>query len=172
MRRVSSLVLIAAVLCTAGCHSLARICVTPTVRTADGDAQVLRVWIDAPGPAGDDEDLALGCAISGLLLFPLESLLSAYTAVTAVVDPDLEIRWGPVGTVLGIGLPWVTLLPYVYGPYAALEPPEYTLDRAEFAELVARTRAGDGVAAYREIIADYPWDFGERALLSVELPAR
>lgn len=158
------------VLCvTSGCYSLSRIRLSEIIKT-DGEAVVLWIWIDAPGPRLSDGDYPVSDAVSALVLYPLDLVMSASIAVRAPFDPELDIRWGPIGALAGVALPWVTLIPYIYPPYGVLNPlPEVAIDRSAFDDLVARIKAGDGTRAYREIVAEYRWVGGESVLISVEL---
>jgi len=67
---------------------------------------------------------------------------------------------------VGIALPWVTLIPYIY-PSPPL--PDVVLERGAFAELLSRTRAGDGTGAYRQLVGSYPWCGGAGALVGIEM---
>ena len=147
-----------------GCYSLAQ-CRLPVHVKTDDASVALWVWIDAPGPVLSDPPSPVRDAITTLVLSPFELLLDTAVAVRAPFDPDLDIRWGPVGAVAGIVLPWVTLVPDFY---EQLPIPEITLEPSAFDVLVSRIRSRDGFDAYREIVAEFPWRGGEAALLSVE----
>jgi hypothetical protein len=138
---------------------------TQHVRTEDASID-LWIWIDAPGPVLSDPPAPVFDAISTLVLYPVEILVDLSVAIHAPFDPALDVRWGPLGGVVGIVLPWVTLVPDFYGP---LPLPDVNLEPDAFDLLVSRVRQGDGANAYREIVGQFPWRGGEAALLSVEL---
>lgn len=148
-----------------GCYSLAQIRLTERVKT-DNASLDLWVWIDAPGPVLSEPPMPVFDAISALIFYPVEVLLDTSVALRAPFDPTLDIRWGPLGALGGIALPWVTLVPDFFKP---LPLPDITLEPAAFDLLVSRIGRGDGVAAYREIVAKCPWRGGEAALLSVDI---
>lgn len=135
----------------AGCHSLAGIRVDQRVVAGDR-AAVLALWCRAPDSILSDGDTPVFEAFVALLLYPVDVLASTYVAVHAPFDEKLEVRGGPFGAVAGICLPWVTLVPYVYPPFhLMMQPKELELTGAEWEQLLARVRAGDGVAACREL---------------------
>jgi hypothetical protein len=99
------------------------------------------------------EDQPVFDAAIGLVLFPLDKLMSLVQAMRAPFDGDYDVRWGPLGAFVGCTVPWVTLIPYIYPP-----PPlaDVVLQREDFERLLERLHVGDGIAAYREIIGNRP----------------
>jgi len=131
-----------AVLATAaGCFSVARTREHEVI-ASEGRTATLAVLIDAPGPM-------LGPI--ALLLWPVETVFDIGLAVRAPFDRDLDVRWGPLGALGAIVLPGLTVVPYFYAPvlgWPTNVPP------ATFDALLERVRAGDGVAAYRELLGE------------------
>lgn len=124
----------------------------------------------APGPILSDGQVPVAEAAVALLLYPLDVLFSTMVAVRAPFDADLDITWGPIGAAAGIALPWVTLVPHLYPPLFLLRPvPEVELNPSDFADLVARIRQGDGLAAYRAVVAPELWACDQQTMMSVVL---
>lgn len=141
------------VLPAGGCYSLAQLRVSQVIQ-ADDQRVVVGVWFMAPGHLLTGGDVPVAEAVTAVLLYPLDVLNSTVTAVRAPFDSDLDITWGPAGAVVGIALPWVTLIPYLYPPLCLLRPAsEVQLSASDFAELVSRIRQGDGLSAYRALVA-------------------
>lgn len=152
-----------------GCYSLTQLRVSQVIRVADQRA-VVGVWFMAPGHILSDGQVPVAEAAVALLLYPLDVLFSTMVAVRAPFDPDLDITWGPVGAAAGIALPWVTLVPHLYPPLCLLRPaPEVELSSSDFADLVARIRQGDGLAAYRALVAPELWACDRQTMMSVVL---
>lgn len=140
-----------ATLLLASCHSLAGVRVDQRLG-ADDRTAVLGLWCRAPDSVLTDGDAPVAEAAIALVLYPLDVLLSTVVAVRAPFDAELEVRGGPLGAVAGICLPWVTLVPYIYPPFHVMfAPQQLDLTPPEFDRLITRIRAGDGVAAYREL---------------------
>ncbi|MFG0316213.1 MAG: hypothetical protein ACF8XB_02990 [Planctomycetota bacterium JB042] len=136
---------------TTGCLSLARIVVREEVRSESGAGLALRVTCDAPGPVLTSPALPVADAALALILYPLDVLASTSTAVSALTDEDLGVRFGSAGALAGIALPWLTLVPYLKPP---LILPERRIGDEEFARLAASFRTADEVAVYRELLGD------------------
>ena len=137
---------------SAGCYSLSQLRLDQVVRTSD-DAVTLGVWFMARGCPMSGGDAPVAEAVTAILFYPLDVLLSSVVAARAPFDPRLDITWGPVGAVAGIALPWVTLIPHLYPPLCVLRPaPEVSLSASDFANLVDRVRGGDGLSAYRQLV--------------------
>ncbi|MCC7396521.1 MAG: hypothetical protein IT455_05585 [Planctomycetes bacterium] len=142
---------IVAALLLASCHSLAGVRVDQRL-CADDRTAVLGLWCRAPHSVLADGEAPVAEAAAALVLYPLDVLLSTMVAVRAPFDAKLEVRGGPFGAVAGICLPWVTLVPYIHPPFHVMfAPQQLDLTPPEFDRLLARIRAGDGVAAYREL---------------------
>lgn len=93
-------------------------------------------------------------AVGSILLYPLDVLASTAVAVSAPFDARTDITWGPVGALAGICLPWVTLIPYGYPPLCMPQPsPVVELGAEDFEDLLVRIRSGDGITAYRQLVA-------------------
>jgi hypothetical protein len=166
VRIIGSVTVAALCLVLSGCHSLAMLRMSQCVRT-DGADLVLRLWIHAPGPVLSSPPRPIHDAVVAVLFYPGDLVVSTVVALQAPFDPDLAIRWGPVGALAGILLPGVTLIPFFYPPF---QPADAVLDRRAFDELVTRAQGGDGREAYRDIVLrQHPWPDGEEALHSVEL---
>lgn len=167
-RSVSIAGLPAVAIVMAGCHSLAELRVHRTVHT-DRESAMVGIWIRAPGPVLSDPEHPVYDAAIALVFYPWDVVSSTIAAVRAPFDADLAITWGPIGAVAGIALPGLTLMPYLYPARHVTFPPDAVeLDAASLDELASRIAAGDGVAAYREIVGDFPWDGGEAAMIAVE----
>ena len=153
----------------AGCHSLTQLRVRQEVVCAE-QRVVLGVWFLGRAHPVTGGDAPAVEAVTSVILYPVDVLASLAVAVRAPFDPRLDITWGPVGALAGICLPWVTLVPHLYPPSCLLEAaPRVELRAAEFEELRARTRAGDGLRAYRELVAPGSWACGREAMTAVEL---
>lgn len=163
MRTAKHLALIALLVVASGCYSMTRVRMLQDVRTV-GDAATLELWIDAPGPVLSEPPILVFDVIVPVVFYPLEKISSLLVAIRAPFDETTEIRWGPIGALAGVTLPWVTLIPDFYGP---LPLADVVLDRAAFDELMRRVRAGDGVRAYVEVVRSCGWRGGEAALHSV-----
>ena len=152
--------LVTALLLLGGCFSLAQRRMDQTVRT-DGATAKLSIWIDSRAPMHHEPRQPVSEALASLALYPVDVVYSSLAAVTAPFDSDVAIRFGPVGAIAGIALPWITVMPEIYGP---MPFHDVAIERRDFDELVLRIEAGDGVAAYRKL-------FGNRTRrpVSVEL---
>ncbi|MEQ1633742.1 MAG: hypothetical protein ABL997_15285 [Planctomycetota bacterium] len=140
----------------AGCHSLTGLRVDQVVRSEDRTA-VLLLWFQAPAYPMTGGDSPTVEAITSIVLYPIDVLMSTAVAIQAPFDEKLEVRYGPAGAVAGICLPWVTLVPFLYTPYYVLHPPaEVELPRSEFDRLLASVHRGDGLAAIRELVPSTP----------------
>jgi hypothetical protein len=113
---------------------------------------------DPPAPVYD--------VIVPLVLYPVDKISSLLIALNAPFDPDIEIRWGPLGALVGIAVPWVTLIPDFYGPPP---PGDLVLEPGAFDRLIARVNEGDGVRAYVETFQVCGWRGGADALHSVRV---
>jgi hypothetical protein len=134
-------------LAAAGCFTVARTREREVIET-EGRTATLAVLIDAPG--------VFGLGPAALLFWPVETVVDVGLAVRAPFDPDLDIQWGPLGALGAIVLPGLTVLPYIYRPPLGWprNGPPANVPPATFDALLARVRAGDGVAAYHELLGD------------------
>jgi hypothetical protein len=148
-----------------GCYSIVNIRLKQSVHAGE-TTKVVGVWIRAPGPTWSDPPIPVLDAIAPLVFYPLDVVFDLVTACKAPFDPNIEIRGGPIGALTAIALPWITLIPYFYGP---LPLPDVELQPEALAELIERIRRGDGSAAWRQIMGYYPWRGGEAALIAVEV---
>ncbi len=84
------------------------------VTSREGDrVLVLKAWV------ADQWLRPRGGLLSALVFYPYNLLVSLGYAVSAPFDADYDIRLGPIGAVLGVGIPGFTLIP-------ALDPlPEF-----------------------------------------------
>lgn len=165
IRIAKHLALIALLAFLSGCYSMTRVRMLQGV-TTDGDAATLEVWVDSPGPVLSDPPVLAYDVIVPVVLYPLDKLSSLLIAIKAPFDPATDIRWGPIGALAGITLPWVTLIPDLYGP---LPLRDVVLDRVDFDRLMTRVRQGGGVRAYIDIVKDCRWRGGQSALHSVRV---
>lgn len=166
--RVKDAAGIAALILSCGCYSLAQVGLPEELRTDGGRSVLIRTWIDSEPPVFTSPRIPLADAAFGLLLYPVDVVLSAGCAWHAVTDESFDIRGGPIGALAGIALPWVTLVPDLFPPTISV----HRVTDAELDALVARIRAGDGRDAYNEVIACHHWLGGAEALISVELDER
>lgn len=154
---------------SAGCYSLTQLRVRQVIRAGDHHA-VVGVWFMAPGNPITAGDAPAAEAVCAVIFYPFDVLFSTAIAIRAPFDSDLDITWGPVGAVAGIALPWVTLIPHIYPPLCLLRPtPEVELSSSDFADLVSRIRQGDGLAAYRALVAPELWACDRQTMMSVML---
>jgi hypothetical protein len=144
---------------------MSRIRMSQCVRT-ENQAVTLDLMIDAPGPVLSSPPHPVLDVCIPLVLYPVEKFLSMLVAVQAPFNADLDIRWGPVGALAGLTLPWVTLIPFILPPNPLAD---VHLDPPVFDELCRRVREGDGVEAYTEIVQECGWPGGCDALHSVRL---
>ncbi len=130
-----------------GCYSLA--CTRDTLRVmAEGRPEVIVVhrW------TGDDwsrGEITWRRVVGGLLLYPVDVFFSTIMACKAMIEPDLSIRWGPLGAVAGIVLPGVTC---AFPPLDSSGPVRLPSNR--FAELLAASHAGE--SRWTEVVAATP----------------
>jgi hypothetical protein len=134
--------------------------------TTENRAVTLDLMIDAPGPVLSGPPIPVLDAGISLVLYPVDKFLSTLIALQAPFNADLDIRWGPVGALAGMTLPWVTLIPYLLPPNPLAD---IDLDPRVFDELCRRVREGDGVDAYTELVQECGWPGGCDALHSVRL---
>jgi hypothetical protein len=141
---------------------MTRIRMSQSVRT-ENQAVTLDLMIDAPGPVLSDSLPIVNAGIS-LLLYPIDKSVGLVIVALAPFSSDLDIRWGPLGALAGITLPWVTLIPFLLPPRPLAD---VALDPQVFRELCDRVRSGDGVRAYTELVQECGWEGGFDALHSV-----
>ncbi|MFO1050622.1 MAG: hypothetical protein U1F36_00240 [Planctomycetota bacterium] len=130
------------------CYSIASLRVTQRVSSGEQSA-VLEMWVDAPGPMEPNSD-PFGRVVAGVLFYPFDKLFSLINAVHAPFDPDIDIRYGPLGALAGITLPEITLVPFVM--QADTGAREVELPSDAFARLVEDARRGEGIATYLELV--------------------
>jgi hypothetical protein len=75
---------------------------------------VLRAWIGDQWLPGD------GGLLSTIVLYPYDLFRSLGYALQAPFDADYDVRLGPLGALLGIALPGVSLVPAI-GPSPAIQ---------------------------------------------------
>ena len=130
------------------CYSMTLVAEEQVVRSESGRELTLRVWRNTPGPLGD-ESPSLNAVLS-LAFYPIDALFSTFVVIGVVFDSDAEIRFGPAGALAGIVVPGVTCLPGLSRRWPLSD--RSVLDDAAFEELSRRIEAGDGRAAYRELV--------------------
>lgn len=160
--RCLSIVLLAPVLLTS-CYSLAKCRMDQRVSSPDTTV-VFSVWVNAPGPPRSSPRNPVLGAITAVGLYPYDVVFSTCGALAAPFDPDLSIRWGPLGAVAAITLPGVTLVPYIYGPLGW----DIELEQSAFQGLINRCRTSDATQAYREIAGGIPLFVREDSVISAE----
>lgn len=134
MNRTLLLALLVSILITApGCLSVSRIRIAVPVET-DTEFAEIGMWVNAPGMMISHPRNLLGEALASTVCYPVDVLLSTVFAFRAVGDPSTEIILGPVGAIVGIALPIVTVTPYLYPP---LPEPPTRLSPEEYERLLA-----------------------------------
>lgn len=150
-----------------GCYALSNVRSTETIAT-DGKLATLEIWSEAHGPILSDPRIWPLDAITALVFYPLDVIASSAYAIQAIDDPDLEVRYGPVGALVGIVLPFFTVIPDIY--YGISWERYRRLETEQFDRLVRACWSGHGAAVYDQMFFD-PWKLRARrsALISVEI---